>query len=193
MGQLHVSLLLRLLAVLPVDYSLAKQLVKLNGMSPFVQAMSFLIESDIILSTVLSKWFLNLFTKRWLLYASMLSCFPHSLMYALWYLSNNWDTSVGMFFSITRLLTNAMRSFNAFNAFFLWRQIWFFWVFCVFHFVPLLQNLVLFQTRRFQFLQVKLHLLGNSYSCIKCLAFSKVNYVYFVFLTTFCKKYTKIW
>ena len=96
-----------------LTFSLAKQLATLNDMSPFFQAMSFLVELDIILSTVLSKCFLNLFTKRWLVYEFILSCFPPSVMYTLLYLSSNWDTFVGVFFSITRLLTNAMRTFNA--------------------------------------------------------------------------------
>ena len=121
-----------------LTFSLAKQLTTLNGMSPFFQAMSFLVESGIILSTVLSKCFLNLFTKRWLVYGFILSCFPPSVMYTLLYLSSNWDASVGVFFSITRLLTNAMKSFNSADCFFLWRQVWFLWVFCVSHFVYIL-------------------------------------------------------
>ena len=117
-----------------LTFSLAKQLATLNAMSPFFQAMSFLVESDIILSTVLSKCFLNLLTKRWLVYGFILSCFPTSVMYTLLYLSSNWDTSVAVFFSMTRLLTNAMKSFNAEDCF----QVWFFWVFCVSRFVCVL-------------------------------------------------------
>ena len=46
-----------------LTFSLANRLVTLNDMSPFLQAMSFLVELDIILTAVLSKCFLNLFTK----------------------------------------------------------------------------------------------------------------------------------
>ena len=51
-----------------LTFSLANRLVTLNDMSPFLQAISFLVELDIILTAVLSKCFLNLFTKSWLVY-----------------------------------------------------------------------------------------------------------------------------